>query len=136
MKICGRKNPELDKCITESMLSIRPYLKAGIPEINQASIEPANIDKISLADLPEFRAWATNCSLGGLTNFTLDHVHLDLKEKVFYVTMVFPRFILDADYTVNARILVPINTKGPISGVTGKFYILFFCKIHLERFQL
>ena len=122
--VCGRRNPNLNKCVEESVRSLIPQLKSGIAELSVPSLEPLNVDEIPLANLPEFRAVATDVKLSELSNFDVKYLMVDLKNQKIDLEIVFPRVTLDADYDVKAKILVPINEKGPISVLTGMYFPL------------
>ena len=120
MKVCGRRNPQLDKCVIESVISLQGKLQYGIPELSVPSLEPLLVEEMALADLNDFRAVATNCKVRGLSNFTIKYLHVDLENKKIDLEAVFPKVYLDSDYDVKAKIVVPIHQKGPINTITGE----------------
>jgi len=42
----------------------------------------------------------------------------DFDKQLFEMALIFPKVTLEADYDVKAKILVPINEKGPIKTIT------------------
>ena len=108
-----------------------PKLKLGIPELDVPSLEPLDVEEIALANLNDFRAVATNVKLSGLSYFQIKNLQVDLKSRKIDITIVFPKVSMKSDYDVKARILVPINEKGPINIVTGSyfFFVVFNCCI-------
>lgn len=97
-----------------SVESLREKLRDGIPELEVPSIEPMILDKITLSDSNNFRAIAQNVKLHGLSNFQAKFLHVDLENKRLDIDLIFKKVKLNADYNVNARIVVPIGGTGPI----------------------
>lgn len=124
IQICGRRNPALDKCIENSVNSLMPRLKNGLPELDVPPLEPLEMKEIKLAELDDFQAVATNCKLSGLSNFTLKSFVADFDKKMFKMELTFPKVIMESDYDVKAKIIVPINEKGPIKTITGKLQLV------------
>ncbi|XP_011498701.1 PREDICTED: uncharacterized protein LOC105362873 [Ceratosolen solmsi marchali] len=119
IRVCGRQNPQLDKCIQESIMRLMPKLKEGIPNLDVPSLEPLFVDSIAIANINDFQALATNVKLGGLSSFHIKHMHVDLKDQRIDVEIIFPKISMDSDYNVKAKIIVPINEKGPIKCTTN-----------------
>jgi len=40
IKVCKRKDPELNKCVVNTIENLRNKLKTGIPELNTPPVEP------------------------------------------------------------------------------------------------
>ena len=94
-------------------------LKSGLPEINVPPLEPMFIDRVQLADLPNFKASARDVKLYGLSNFKINKLNLDLEKQQIDVELTFKEVTLEAEYDVNAKILVPVAGTGPINIVAG-----------------
>ncbi|XP_043274346.1 putative beta-carotene-binding protein [Venturia canescens] len=114
IKVCGRRNPNLDQCILKSVEGLREKLRTGMPELNVPPLEPMILKGFPLSETETFRAYAENVKLTGLTNFEVKSFHNDLDKNQLNMHVVFKRIDLDADYDINAKILVPIKGKGPI----------------------
>ncbi|XP_012275265.1 uncharacterized protein LOC105696955 [Orussus abietinus] len=114
IKVCGRRNPNLDQCVIDSVNALRDKLKEGIPELDVPSAEPLVVDKVIFSDTNEFKAVAEPVELRGLTSFNLKTVHVDLEKKQIDLTADFDSIKLDAIYDVHAKILVNFVGKGPI----------------------
>ena len=122
ISVCGRKNPQLDKCVEESVRRLTPKLKDGIPELDVPSLEPLFVEEVALANLDDFRAVATNIKLRGLSSFNIKHLKVDLEKQKIDIEVNFPKVYMDSDYDVKAKIIVPINEKGPINTITDDVY--------------
>jgi len=48
IKLCKRKDPEINKCVVNSIENLRNKLKTGIPELNVPPIEPLMLKHIQL----------------------------------------------------------------------------------------
>lgn len=95
-------------------------IKEGIPELDIPSADPLFVDQVALADLPNFKASAKNITLYGLSEFIVKKLHFDLEKRQINVDLIFKKIGFDADYHVDAKILVPISGTGPIHMITGK----------------
>lgn len=115
MHVCGKRNPNLDQCIINSVNDLAGTLRKGVPELNIPSSEPFTMDKVKLADMPNFKAYGTNIKIYGLPSYHINSVHMDLEKQRIDVDLNFGEVKLVADYNVTARILVPIVGGGPIT---------------------
>lgn len=50
LHICAKDDPNLDKCMTNSIESLRPKLAEGIPNLNVPSLEPLFLGDLLLGD--------------------------------------------------------------------------------------
>lgn len=67
IKVCSRNDPEINKCITNSIEQLRDKLTAGIPELDVPSIEPLLLDNLQLSRGPNsasLNANFTNIQVG------------------------------------------------------------------------
>lgn len=72
--ICKRNDPQVSKCIRESIEVLRPRLVKGIPEINVPGMEPLHISDIVIAngDGPShFRAILKHVKVYGASDFKI-----------------------------------------------------------------
>lgn len=113
--VCGMKNPKLDECIENSVIALREKLRQGIPELDIPPAEPLKIDQMKLMDQPNFKAIASDIKLVGLLTYKINHLHFDMEKQQIDIDVNFDNIKLDALYDVNAKIIVPIVGKGPIT---------------------
>ncbi|XP_017797347.1 PREDICTED: uncharacterized protein LOC108578507 [Habropoda laboriosa] len=113
-QICGARNPKLDDCVIESVAALTGKLREGIPDLDIPPSEPLIISKVVLADIPNFQAIGTNIKLRGVSNYHINHLHVDLKKQQIDIDVNFPENRMEAIYNVTAKILVPIVGQGPI----------------------
>lgn len=72
MKICHQSDPYLSDCIKQSVNSLKPYLRKGIPALGIPTCEPLHLDEIEIdqSSGPIYiRAIYNNVSIFGGTNF-------------------------------------------------------------------
>lgn len=113
--VCGIKTPNLDQCIVNSVNDLAGTLRKGIPELNVPPSDPFIMDKVTLADQPNLKAYGTNINIYGLPTYHINSLHMDLEKHQLDVDLHFGEVKLVADYNVTARILVPIEGGGPIT---------------------
>lgn len=110
--VCGRKNPDLEKCIIESLTTFRDKLKVGIPEYDVPSAEPMKLGHIQLLDSPSLKATADNVDIHGITNFKANSVSVDFDKMVVQFEVFFEKLMFEANYDIVVRILIPVNGRG------------------------
>ncbi|XP_076644823.1 uncharacterized protein LOC143354535 [Halictus rubicundus] len=115
LHICGIRNPNLDQCIINSVNDLAGTLRNGIPELNIPPSEPFIMEKVKLADLPNFKAYGMNIKVFGLPSYHINSLHMDLEKQQVDLDLHFAEIKMNADYKVSARILVPIEGEGPIT---------------------
>lgn len=120
MTVCGRRNPNLDKCMKEAGDALRDRLKAGIPDIGLPPQDPLHIEKFSLSDTDMLKASAHDVTITGLGDFVTQSMHADFEAQQFQAMMSFKKIIFDGVYDVNSRIIIPISGRGPIHIVARK----------------
>ncbi|KAG8036447.1 hypothetical protein G9C98_003769 [Cotesia typhae] len=128
IKVCGRKNPQLNQCIKNSVESLRTKLHTGIPELNVPALEYLEIEEgLPLANSNEIKASAKQVKLLGLSGFIINDIKMDLDTKSIDIDVSFKQVQLEGDYEVTAKIIVPVSGKGPIkidaNDVTAKVSI-------------
>lgn len=100
------------------MEGLRDKLREGMPELDVPPLEPLFLKGLPLSDTETFRAHADNVTVWGLTNFEVIKFHDDFDKMKLDIEVRFKKIELDADYDINAKILVPIKGNGPIHIVT------------------
>lgn len=119
--VCGAKNPNLNQCIINSVNALAPVLEVGIPELNIPPANPFEIETLPLADLPNFKAIGHNIKVYGLSTYKIKSLQVDLENQYLTIDLQFDDIHMLADYDLEARILIPIQGKGPISMNARRF---------------
>ncbi|KAF6204257.1 hypothetical protein GE061_002597 [Apolygus lucorum] len=117
--VCKRNDPELDKCVLNSVEILKPKLVKGIPELDIPALEPLSLKDLVLQHGGRALKFSgTNYIIHGASNYEIDDLKLDLPNKVFQVQMRFPKIVLDADYEVAGKFLsFNLQGKGPVNVV-------------------
>ncbi|CAD1479214.1 unnamed protein product, partial [Heterotrigona itama] len=118
LHVCGSRNPNLDKCILNSLNSMNEKLLHGIPEMDILSIEPLKIGDLVLTDLPNFKAVGSDVKLKGISTYHAHYFHIDLEKKIININMTTNELSTNSLFNITTRILVPIEAMGNLSLIT------------------
>ncbi|KAK0182269.1 hypothetical protein PV327_000424 [Microctonus hyperodae] len=120
LKICHRDDPHLNECIMKSFLSLKPFLRKGIPEFHVPVCEPLEIPKIKFDHNtgPGFLTFVfTNVKVKGATHFKIKHLNVDIKNNYIELKLFIPRLLMTANYDVNGKfMMLPIKSNGKANG--------------------
>lgn len=120
IKVCSKSEPNLEKCIINSVNLIRPKLEKGIPELHVPGIEPLLLDEIQMRSGPsqaKIDANITNVRVWGPSKFEVLDLKADVKRHRFIVRAKVPLIHFKGDYDIDMSILVlKYKGKGPITG--------------------
>lgn len=118
--ICGIKNPNLDDCVIKSVAGIAKKLAAGIPELDVPRTDPMAIGDMTLIDVENFKAIGSDVTLTGLLTYHINSLHLDLEKRQVDIDLNLDEAKIDGNYNISAKILIPINGRGPLTFTTSK----------------
>jgi len=124
--ICGRRNPNLDQCIVDSVRNMKDKLCVGIPELSVPSIDPVIIDKIAILDSPNSKLHLSNLIINGLCDYNVSSLHMDLEQNRYDLVISFRHLLINATYEFDIRLLVPIAHKGNVFITTGMWNLAEF----------
>lgn len=120
IKICNRSDPRLGSCIRKSIISLRPHLIQGIPELDVPSLDPLFVPEINIAQIGggiQVSAGFKNISISGPTKFRLRSVRADVVNDKFRMKIWFPALVLKAEYQIRGQLLMmSINGSGQCAG--------------------
>jgi len=120
IKVCKRNDPNLSKCIIDSIEYLRPKLKSGIPELDVPPIEPLSLKEIKLRSGPnqaQINANITNLMVHGPSSFKILDLQPDLPKTRFLVQFTIPTLYFEGDDDIDMNVLiVKYKGKGPIHG--------------------
>ncbi|XP_029169665.1 uncharacterized protein LOC114939524 [Nylanderia fulva] len=115
INVCGRKNPNLNKCILDNIENLRSKICNGLTELNLPPLEPLNIERLVISDSPQNKIYLNDVKISGLCDFQVQAFNADLNDKYdFDFKLHFNRIYLNGTYDINVQILVPIVHKAPI----------------------
>jgi len=121
--VCGRRDPNLDQCIVDSVKNMKSKMCAGIPELSVPSIDPVNIKKITILDSPSSKLYLRDITIVGLCDYDVSFFHIDLEQNHFDINMLFKHIEINVTYDLSMHILVPIAQKGKALITTGMYEI-------------
>lgn len=119
INVCNQTDPHLGSCIRRSIISLRPHLLNGIPELDVPSLDPLFVPEIFIAQTGgiQISAGFKNISIAGPTKFRLRSVRADVESDKFRMKIWFPALIMKATYEIRGQLLMmPINGRGLCSG--------------------
>ncbi|KAG5327741.1 TAKT protein, partial [Pseudoatta argentina] len=120
LKICHRNDPNLNECIKQSINSLRPYLKTGIPALQIPPCEPLHVPQIKInksVGPVSIKSIYTDIEVQGGTSFILKSVKIDIDNNRIRLKLYLPRLEMNARYNMEGKILLmPINGTGLARG--------------------
>ncbi|XP_068152474.1 protein takeout [Drosophila tropicalis] len=118
IQVCHRHEPELSKCLKNSVHSLRPYLAKGIKELNIPPLEPLYIGDLNILDgSAGLTVLAKKLSIKGASNFEITKLRASIPNKRFDFELILPHLQGEGLYELNGNILaLPIKGKGPFTG--------------------
>lgn len=122
IKPCKRNDPEIIKCFKGSLEHLRPYLKAGIPEIELPSVEPFKMNSLSLqlTDGPQgYKITLKNMEVFGASDFQVKSMKLSENGEPFEAKIAMPRLKIESKYTSSGVLLIIPASGG------GEFHSVF-----------
>lgn len=90
-----------------------------MPELNIAPNNPLLLHQFDIFDTPNSKLFIKDTEVIGLCDFAIDSFHIDLDKGYYDTNFLFKQIRVNGTYDLNARILVPIVSKGPVYLVTG-----------------
>ncbi|RZF35183.1 hypothetical protein LSTR_LSTR012621 [Laodelphax striatellus] len=138
---CIENDPEIEKCAIVALHHIRPYLKAGIPEIEMPKVEPFRIDSLSLALTTGpngYKITLRNLDIFGASNYTIKKLKLSKNGSPVEAKVHFPKMKIDAKYTSSGvLIILPASGNGTFHADFTDVYALVRVAVsHFERDNL
>ncbi|KAF2878874.1 hypothetical protein ILUMI_27294 [Ignelater luminosus] len=114
--ICKREDPELSACIANSVNTLIPYLKVGIPELDVPPLEPLQLNDVQLklgSDDAKIATNITNIHVWGASSFQLLSLRaiVSPNANTFHFNVNVPRLQLLGQYAIDTKILF-LNLKG------------------------
>ncbi|ALC45332.1 CG1124 [Drosophila busckii] len=123
IKPCSRNDPKLVECFIGAMEHLRPYLSAGIPEIELPAVEPFKMDSLSLqlTDGPQgYKITLKNMDVFGVSNYHIKSMKLGVNGgEPFKAQIEMPKLKIEAKYTSSGVLLIIPASGG------GDFHAIF-----------
>ncbi|XP_026826193.1 uncharacterized protein LOC105284342 [Ooceraea biroi] len=123
IKICSRTDPNINKCILNSIEQLRGKLATGIQELDVPAIEPLELKHIRLLRGPQTARLdvnLTNLLVSGPSKFEIRNFKADVSNLVFTYNLHFNQLDFRGKYKIDASILL-LRLIGD-GNVTGSFF--------------
>ncbi|XP_077289809.1 circadian clock-controlled protein daywake-like [Arctopsyche grandis] len=116
VKICSRNDVDLNNCVLESVMLLKPHLFKGIPELDIPSCEPLFLSEVKLVQghgVMAMNSEYRNVHLWGFSNFTVHNMDIDLEKKLIKFDVNIPNLTMKSNYFIDGKILLfPIVGNG------------------------
>lgn len=120
IQVCRRSNPDINKCITDSVNSLRPRLATGkisddfsIPPLEPLALASVNMDRGS-----EFKATFSDLLVSGPSQFQIDNLKVNLDKLTFDFNIYLPKLSFRGKYDLKIKLLLlNIAGTGDLKGV-------------------
>ncbi|XP_012214458.1 protein takeout-like [Linepithema humile] len=117
--VCGRKDPNIDKCVVNSIDYLRSKICEGIPEMNVTPLRLFHVSKLIISDTDNAKLYLKDMQIFKLCDFVINNLHIDLDKNNFSIQVLFKDIFVNATYDFDIRVLVPITTTGQVSLSAG-----------------
>lgn len=120
IQVCRRSNPEINKCIVDSVNALRPLLASGkisndfsIPPLEPLALATVNMDRGS-----EFKATFSDLLVTGPSKFQIDNLKVNLEKLTFDFNIYLPKLSFHGKYDLKIKLLLlNIAGTGDLKGV-------------------
>ncbi|XP_060518411.1 uncharacterized protein LOC132697136 [Cylas formicarius] len=120
VKQCYQGDPKVIECFKSALEHLRPYLAAGITEVELPSVEPFLMDELtlSLTGGPNgYRISLKEMNIFGASNFTMSRLKLSENDRPFETTIKIPSLKINARYqSSGVLIILPASGNGTFVG--------------------
>lgn len=121
---CGHRNPNLDKCITNSIADLKEKICCGILELKSPPLEPLVINHLDISNAHNAKLYLKDTQITRLCDFTLDNFHINLDTLHFDFNVLFKEVHLNGTYDIDIRVLLPLAFKGPVYIIAGMYDLM------------
>ncbi|RVE47051.1 hypothetical protein evm_008333, partial [Chilo suppressalis] len=136
IKVCQRNDPNVDKCIMNSVDQLRPKMINGIPELDVPGLEPLSLGQIALARGPQgakLTAVVNDVKVRGPSNFIIEELTSDLDKNRFDFKLLLPRLDFTGKYKMDIQVLLlRLQGRGNITGTFKDYACNVTMKGHKE----
>uniref|UniRef100_T1ISX3 Lipid-binding serum glycoprotein N-terminal domain-containing protein n=1 Tax=Strigamia maritima TaxID=126957 RepID=T1ISX3_STRMM len=119
---------KIEKKIIAEVEKFKAQMKDGLPEANIPPMEPLNVPNqdlgpLKLGGLVTFTiAKIKNCQVVGLSDFTIDHIKLNIMMMKVNINMTFSHVNVKGQYDIDGKAvgIIPIYGRGPFEASIHK----------------
>lgn len=120
LTVCKRKDPNLDKCITDIVERIRPNIASGNYGSSKQlpTLEPVVIERIRIERGPSFMADFSNLAVKGASEFIIKKLRTNIEKQQINASVILPSLDVNGKYSLDMSILVlRIAGQGDLKAV-------------------
>ncbi|XP_058123774.1 protein takeout-like [Anopheles coustani] len=119
IKVCSRNDPELSRCVIESVNDLKPRLATGkisddfkIPPLEPLALSTVNMDRGA-----EFKATFSELLVSGPSKFKVDNLKVNIEKLIFDFNIFLPKLSFKGKYDLKIKLLL-LNIAG-VGDLTG-----------------
>ncbi|XP_055546857.1 protein takeout-like [Wyeomyia smithii] len=120
IRVCSRSVPDLNKCVTDSVIALRPLLATGkfSDDFSIPPLEPLALANINMDQGAEFKATFSRLLVDGPSQFQIDNLKVNLEKLTFDFNIYLPKLAFRGKYDLKMRLLLlNIAGNGDLKGV-------------------
>ncbi|CRL04043.1 CLUMA_CG017158, isoform A [Clunio marinus] len=109
VQVCSRHDPNIAKCIIESVRNLQPRLADGVlaPDFRVPPLEPLKLDNMHIDRGPNFQVRLSNMIVTkGASNFKIEKLKVNVNEPSFDFIIHLPRIEFKGKYDLKIRVVV------------------------------
>lgn len=120
IKACKKNDPDINRCIVNSIEELRDKLSVGIPELGAPAIEPLKLDQIRLLRGPSgarLDVNLTDIQVNGPSTFKVRDLEANTDDVFFTFKVSFDKLNFHGKYQIDARLLLlKLTGQGEVVG--------------------
>ncbi|XP_053692560.1 uncharacterized protein LOC128741010 [Sabethes cyaneus] len=131
IKVCHLSDPELDRCIIDSVDRIRPNIASGDfgNGTKLLAMDPAFVQRLDVDGGPSLQASFHNCTVIGAASFRIDKLHFDKRKKTIKVLLSLAMMNLRGKYSMRMKLSM-LQLDGAGDFQTNSSDVKVLLKIH------
>ncbi|XP_058126349.1 protein takeout-like [Anopheles ziemanni] len=119
IKVCSRNDPQLSRCVLESVNDLKPRLATGkISDSFQIPpMEPLALSSINMDRGAEFKGTFSELLVSGASKFRVDNMQINLDTLIFDFNIFLPKLSFKGKYDLSIKLLfLNIAGAGDLAG--------------------
>ncbi|XP_053672721.1 protein takeout-like [Anopheles nili] len=119
IKVCSRNDPDLSRCIIDSVNDLRPRLATGkiSDEFRIPPLEPLALSTVNMDRGAEFKATFSELLVTGPSKFKIDNLKVNIEKLIFDFNIFLPKLSFKGKYDLKIKLLL-LNIAG-VGDLTG-----------------
>ncbi|XP_060873063.1 circadian clock-controlled protein daywake-like [Metopolophium dirhodum] len=118
--VCKRSDPQIEKCLLQTIESLRPELPNGIPKMQIPALEPMVIPMLVVnrnEDALKVKATIKDVQAWGGSKFVINNLKINFEKLNGEGTVLLPNLFVNCTYDIDGRLMVvPLQGQGIFRG--------------------